>query len=63
MVTMKITNLPLYDGRLQINAEQHVVDAVWDAARADDRSVNSWCRQVIKAALKERGINVKPEAA
>jgi predicted HicB family RNase H-like nuclease len=58
---MKGTHLPLYDGRLQILVEQSDVDAVRHAAREADRSVNSWCRQVIKAALKQRG--VEPKAA
>jgi hypothetical protein len=51
---MKGLNSPLYDGRLQIMVEQSDVDAVASAAREDDRSINSWCRLVIKAALRER---------
>jgi hypothetical protein len=51
---MKGSHLPLYDSRLQIMVEQSDVDAVALAAREDDRSINSWCRLAIKAALKER---------
>ena len=45
---------PLYDGRLFIYVEQSDVDAVALAAREDDRSINSWVRLAIKAALRER---------
>jgi len=58
---MKGTHLPLYDGRLQIQVEKSDVDAVKIAAKAEDRSVNQWCRQAIKAALRQRGI--EPKAA
>jgi len=58
---MKGTHLPQYDGRLQIMVEQSDADAVRTAAKAEDRSVNQWCRQAIKAALRQRGI--EPKAA
>jgi hypothetical protein len=51
---MKGSHLPLYDSRLQIMVEQSDVDAVALAAREDDRSINSWVRVAIKAALRER---------
>jgi predicted HicB family RNase H-like nuclease len=47
-------HLPVYDGRLSIYVEQSDVDAVALAAREEDRSINSWVRVAIKAALRER---------
>jgi predicted HicB family RNase H-like nuclease len=51
---MKGSHLPLYDSRLQIMVEQSDVEAVALAAREEDRSINSWCRQASRAALRER---------
>jgi predicted HicB family RNase H-like nuclease len=59
---LKPVRPPLYDGRLNIYVEQSDVNAVAVAAREDDRSINSWVRLAIKAALRERAQR-KEEAA
>jgi plasmid stability protein len=51
------------NARLNLIVTEPIHRAVGVAAAADDRSVNSWCRQVLKAALRKKGFDVGKEAA
>ena len=51
------------NARLNLIVTEPIHRAVGVAAALDDRSINSWCRQVLRAALRERGFDVGKEAA
>ena len=51
------------NARLNLIVTEPIHRAVGVAAAADDRSINSWCRQVLRAALQERGFDVGKQAA
>jgi hypothetical protein len=48
--------------RLNVPVSRPIHAALGTAAAADDRSVTSWCRVALKAALKQRGYNVDEAA-
>jgi hypothetical protein len=49
--------------RLDIQVPRPLMQAVAEAAKVDDRSTASWCRQVLLAALRAQGFEVDKVAA